>query len=78
MMGRGNVASSFVEGITNNTHWLRKAKRYLITIMMSRGNDVASSFVGGGGGGGGITNNTHWLRKAKRYLITIMMGCGNV
>ena len=51
MMGRGNVASSFVGGITNNTYWLRKAKRYLITIMMGCGN-VASSFVGG------ITNNT--------------------
>ena len=45
MMGPGNVARSFVGGITNNTHWLRKAKRYLITIMMGCGN-VARSFVG--------------------------------
>ena len=45
MMGRGNEASSFVGDITNNTHWLRKAKSYLIAIMMGRDN-VASSFVG--------------------------------
>ena len=37
-------------GITNNTHWFRKAKRYLITIMMGPGN-VASSFVCVGVGG---------------------------
>ena len=56
MMGRGDVASSFVcvfffggGGVpTNNTHWLRKAKRYLITIMIGRSN-VASSLGWGGG-----------------------------
>ena len=51
MMGPGNVASSFVGwgmgvgGTTSNTHWLRKAKRYLITIMIGRGNVASSSLI---------------------------------
>ena len=52
MMGHGYVESSFVGGwgggggaLTNNTHWLRKAKRYLITIMMGRGNVASSSLI---------------------------------
>ena len=32
-------------GITNITHWFRKAKRYLITIMMGRGNVASSSLI---------------------------------